>query len=89
MTNTDQNKQAIYEILLKDDRLRCTCDEVVREQSYFQAQGHYHHCMLWQVARSIELSLMYCDGYRLVDGKMVKSQSVCVDSSKHSKEMKP
>jgi hypothetical protein len=48
--------QAIYEICLKDDRLRCTCDEIIREESWFQAQGHYHQCMLYQVARAIELS---------------------------------
>ena len=63
--------QEIYEICLKDDRLDCTCDEVVREDTHFQALGHYHHCKLYQVARAIELSLMYCDGYRLVNGRMV------------------
>jgi hypothetical protein len=41
-------EQVIYEILLKDPYLRCTCDEVVREESFVQAQGHYHHCMLYQ-----------------------------------------
>lgn len=66
-----QDAQAIYEMLLKDDRLRCTCDEFVRETSFYQAQGHYHHCMLWQVARAIEISLMYRDGFRLVNGKLV------------------
>jgi hypothetical protein len=69
---TDSKAQAIYEILLKDDRLHCTCDDGIREESFFQAQGHYHHCMLWQVSRAIELSLMYCAGYRLVNGKMTK-----------------
>jgi len=64
-------KQAIWEILLKDDRLRCTCDESYREDNYFQATGHYHHCMLYQVARAIELSLKYRDGYRLVNGRMI------------------
>jgi hypothetical protein len=66
-------QQKIYEILLKDDRLRCTCDESYREDSFHQAQGHYHHCMLWQVVRAIELSLMYRDGYRLVNGRMTKT----------------
>jgi hypothetical protein len=65
--------QAIYDICLKDTQLRCTCDEVLREGNFFQAQGHYHHCMLWQVTRAIELSLMYSEGYRLIDGKMCLS----------------
>lgn len=51
-------EQRIYTQLLKDDRLRCTCDELVREVGYFQAKGHYHHCMLWQVATAIEVSLL-------------------------------
>ncbi len=73
MQNKPFSPQAIYEILLKDDRLRCTCDEVVREEKFHQAQGHYHHCMLYQVTRAIEISLKYCDGYRLVNGKIVKT----------------
>jgi hypothetical protein len=68
----DNDRQAIYEMCLKDDRLRCTCDEVVRDESFFQAQGHYHQCMLYQVSKTIELSLMYRDGYRLVNCKLVK-----------------
>ena len=72
---TNPEAQEIYEILLKDDRFRCTCDEVVREESFFQVLGHYHHCMLYQVSRAIELSLMYRDGYRLVNGEMVHAQS--------------
>jgi hypothetical protein len=75
--------QAIYEIVLKDDRLRCTCDESYREDSHFQAMGHYHHCMLYQVARAIELSLRYRDGYRLVNGKMTISSE---DGGKHRNE---
>jgi hypothetical protein len=58
------NAQQIYEICLKDDRLRCTCDEVIRETSFFQAAGHYHHCMLYQVAHAIELSLRYCNSQK-------------------------
>jgi len=65
--------QAIYELMLKDDRLRCTCDESYREDSYFQASGHYHHCMLYQVTRAIRLSLKYSEGYRLINGKMTVS----------------
>jgi hypothetical protein len=72
----DTDRQAIYEILLRDDRLRCTCDESVREERFFQAQGHYTHCMLWQVSRAIEISLMYQNGYRLINGKLTKS-SLC------------
>ena len=49
-------KQDIWEILLLDPDLRCTCDEVIREKEIYQAQGHYHHCMLWQVARAVEVS---------------------------------
>jgi uncharacterized protein YycO len=76
-SNQSKEAQAIYEILLKDDWLRCTCDESYREDSYHQAQGHYHHCMLWQVARAIEISLKYRDGFRLVDGKIIKEKSNC------------
>ncbi len=53
------SEQAIYEILLKDDRLRCTCDEVVREEKYVQAEGHYHHCMLYQVTQAIRVTLRF------------------------------
>lgn len=51
--------QILYEIMLLNPRFHCTCDEVVRETEIFQAQGHYHHCMLWQVAHAIELSYRY------------------------------
>jgi hypothetical protein len=81
MKNANPDAQAIYEILLKDDRLRCTCDESFREDSIFQANGHYHHCMLYQVARAIKLSLMYHDGYRVVNGRITKPSN-CVDQSK-------
>jgi hypothetical protein len=57
-TETEKIAQRIYTQLLKDDRLRCTCDQLVREDSYFQAKGHYHNCMLWQVARAIQVSLL-------------------------------
>ena len=50
-------EQKIYSILLKDDRLRCTCDAVIREDSFFQAEGHYHHCMLYQITRAITITL--------------------------------
>ncbi len=49
-------EQDIWEILLLDPDLRCTCDEVIRETDIYQAKGHYHHCMLWQVARAVEIS---------------------------------
>lgn len=49
-------QQDIWEILLLEPDLRCTCDEVIRETEIYQAQGHYHHCMLWQVARAVEIS---------------------------------
>jgi hypothetical protein len=48
--------QDIWKILLLDTDLRCTCDEVIREPEFHQAQGHYHHCMLWQVAKAVEVS---------------------------------
>jgi hypothetical protein len=51
--------QAIYNQMLKDDRVRCTCDDVLRDESFFQANGHYHQCMLYQVTRAIELSWRY------------------------------
>ena len=50
-------EQRIYERLLKDDNLTCTCDEIIREDTFFQAKGHYHTCMLYQVTRSIEITL--------------------------------
>ena len=59
--NPKNDAQAIYEELLKDPYLRCTCDEVLREDSYFQAQGHYHHCMLYQVTQAIRISLKFCE----------------------------
>jgi hypothetical protein len=55
----DKEAQVIYDLMLKDDRLRCTCDDSMREDSFFQASGHYHHCMLYQVTRAIELSWRY------------------------------
>jgi hypothetical protein len=59
LANPKGLEQAIYETMLLDDRLQCTCDEIVRERSYFQAAGHYHHCMLYQVVRAIEISLKF------------------------------
>ena len=59
LSNPSGLEQAIYEVMLLDDRLRCTCDESYREEKYFQAQGHYHHCMLHQVTCAIELSLKF------------------------------
>jgi hypothetical protein len=63
--------QDIWEILLLDTQLRCTCDEVIREKEFHQAQGHYHHCMLWQVARAVEISLriMRGDKFEFDEGK--------------------
>lgn len=55
----DKDAQAIYTLMLKDDRLRCTCDDIVRETSFYQAAGHYHQCMLYQATRAIELSYRY------------------------------
>jgi hypothetical protein len=55
----DNEAQMIYNLMLKDDRLRCTCDDSLRDESYYQASGHYHHCMLYQVTRAIELSWRY------------------------------
>ena len=53
----EKDAQTIYEICLKDSYLRCTCDSSIRDESFYQAQGHYHHCMLYQVCRAIEISL--------------------------------
>ena len=82
--NENKDAQAIYEILLKNDRLQCTCDESFREESYYQAQGHYQHCMLWQVAKAIELSLKYRDGYRLVNGRITKPASSVLGEKRSS-----
>jgi hypothetical protein len=50
-------EQAIYKTILLDERFTCTCDESYREDKISQAKGHYHHCMLYQVSRAIELTL--------------------------------
>ena len=50
-------EQAVYAKLLEDNKLRCTCDDMIRENTFFQAQGHYHHCMLYQVTRAIVVTL--------------------------------
>lgn len=55
-----KDAQEIWEVLLKDNWLRCTCAEELREDKILQAKGHYHHCMLWQVAQAVEVSLKYC-----------------------------
>jgi DNA-binding transcriptional ArsR family regulator len=58
--------QEIFEICLKDNYLRCTCDEVVRESSFYHAEGHYHHCMLYQVTRAIKLSIQTYEKNRVI-----------------------
>lgn len=65
--------QDIWEILLLDSNLRCTCDEVVREKEFHQAQGHYHHCMLWQVSQAVEVCLKLTGGYSFVYAESGKS----------------
>jgi hypothetical protein len=56
---SNNDAQTIYDLMLRDDRLKCTCDDILRDDSFFQASGHYHHCMLYQVTRAIELSYRY------------------------------
>jgi hypothetical protein len=73
----DNEAQIIYNLMLKDDRLRCTCDDSLRHESYYQASGHYHHCMLYQVTRAIELSYRYLQKdptlmVQIVSGKQIK-----------------
>ena len=46
-------KEKLYQEMLKDEKLRCTCDESFREYEFHQAEGHYHQCMLYQVARAL------------------------------------
>jgi hypothetical protein len=65
--------QDIWEILLLDPNLRCTCDEVIREEEIHQAKGHYHHCMLWQVAHAVEISLRILHGDKFVFDESRKS----------------
>ena len=65
--------QDIWEILLLDPQLRCTCDEVIREEEFHQAQGHYHHCMLWQVARATEITFRIMSGDKFVFDESKKS----------------
>jgi hypothetical protein len=58
MTETQPKiEQKIYERCLKDDRLRCTCDELIREDAFHSASSHYSHCMLHQVTRAINISI--------------------------------
>ena len=59
MMSDEKLNQIIYEMMLLDDRFRCTCDDSAREDSFFQASGHYHHCMLYQVTRAIHLTYRY------------------------------
>jgi len=49
--------QMIYTRLLEDDNVRCTCDEVLRDNNIKQAESHYHHCMLYQITRTIRIAL--------------------------------
>ena len=51
-------EQKIYTQLLKDEKLVCTCDDMIREQSIFQARGLYHSCMLYQVTRAIFMTIL-------------------------------
>jgi hypothetical protein len=76
-SNQSEKPQEIYTILLLDANLRCTCDDVIRDESITQARGHYHHCMLWQVTRAIDISLRISEGHKFVylsktSGKFVK-----------------
>lgn len=48
-------EQAAYTQALKDNRVDCTCDEATKETDIVQARGHYQHCMLYQIARAIEI----------------------------------
>jgi hypothetical protein len=52
-------EQAIYTALLKDESVKCTCDEVLRDNNIHQAEGHYHHCMLYQITRAIRIAQKY------------------------------
>jgi hypothetical protein len=65
-TKPKSKEQEIWEILLLYPDLRCTCDEVIREDTIFQAKGHYHHCMLWIVAHAIKVSLRVSNGDKFV-----------------------
>ena len=70
MIQEQTSQQAIYEICLQDDRLQCTCDAGMREESFFQASGHYHQCMLYQVTRAIKLSLVLKEQINLGENRM-------------------
>ena len=48
--------EQVYQRMLKDSGFRCTCDEVIRETEFHQAEGHYTHCMLHQVTRAIRIT---------------------------------
>lgn len=50
-------EQKVWDKLLKDDKFKCTCDEGYREDKFDQAKGHYHHCMMYQVSRAIQLTI--------------------------------
>lgn len=50
--------QEVYTGRLQDENLKCTCDDKIRENTIYQAKGHYHYCMLFQVARAIERTII-------------------------------
>ncbi len=65
--------QKIYERIIKDEKVKCTCDELILEKEYIQAQGHYHTCELYQITRAIRIA--YEEGYKIGhnDGELYMS----------------
>lgn len=61
--------QEVYTGRLQDENLKCTCDDKVRDTEIFKAKGHYHHCMLFQVARAIERTIVRSKGRVFGRGK--------------------
>ena len=81
-----KDSQILYEMMLLDDRFRCTCDDVVREESFFQAGGHYHHCMLYQVHRAIQLSYRYFQNDPTLLNQVNVQNIICRNSISESSE---
>lgn len=50
-------EQRVWNFIIKDDRVKCTCFVCRMEDSFYQAGGHYRNCMLYQITRAIRLTL--------------------------------
>lgn len=75
MNKEHELQQEIWTKRLLDEQLRCTCDEVIREKKWFQAMGHYHHCMLYQVGKAIQRTIDILDDKNLIKKETIRYSS--------------